>query len=179
DINMKPCIVKAKRKENPGKRPKMNPGDTITTTEINTEIKVEVQLETASIVKVETIKRIENIDSSPKLAIEKPLAAYQESAIEKTREQIKAEREAKKLAKQSKKQNKGAGVNSTETNSIPNTKTNGFNPKTVSEKIVNKLRLNVKAKKLAQKQAAKAAKAGANAATVALLLINLTPASLN
>lgn len=170
----------------------MNPGDTITTTEINTEIKVEVQLETASIVKIETIKRIENTDSFPKPAIEKPSAVFQESATEKTREQIKAEREAKKLAKQSKKQNKGAIINNPEINSI----TNNSSPPTQSsvdnkmaesvsvsetaaltedngEKTREQIKAEREAKKLA-KQAAKTAKASGNSATVATVTNQLT-----
>lgn len=143
----------------------MNPGEIITT-EINTEIKVEVQLETANIIKVETkaISSIENSEPSlPHLAIEMP--TKQECGKEKTRDEIKAEREAKKLAKQAKK-SKSGGVSSADNSQIPtNVKAENVNNTASSnladgtDKTREQIKAEREAKKLA-KQAAKTTKAG-------------------
>ncbi|XP_065369229.1 translation initiation factor eIF2B subunit delta isoform X2 [Calliphora vicina] len=156
----------------------MNPGEIITT-EINTEIKVEVQLETASIIKVETKAKnsIENSDPSH-LAIEMP--NKQDCEKEKTREEIKAEREAKKLAKQAKK-SKSGGVSSADnspqvptnakaenvnspqipTNAKAEIANNDASPNLAdgSDKTREQIKAEREAKKLA-KQAAKTTKAG-------------------
>lgn len=162
----------------------MNPGEIITT-EINTEIKVEVQLETASIVKVETSKAGCNnksviIGNSTK-AIE--MSGNQEAEKEKTREEIKAEREAKKLAKQAKKL-KAIGGNAPNADAIVSNNSNSpkesttnkaeqlvannvtavatatTNSEEAEEKTREQIKAEREAKKLA-KQAAKAAKSGA------------------
>ncbi|KAM7344239.1 eukaryotic translation initiation factor 2B subunit delta isoform 2-T2 [Cochliomyia hominivorax] len=156
----------------------MNPGELITT-EINTEIKVEIQLETASIVKVETTKGqtlTANVNSINALDMSSP----QINEKEKTREEIKAEREAKKLAKQAKKL-KAAGGQTADT-TIPNNNSppvvtntndsakvvnnipeNATNEEEAGEKSREQIKAEREAKKLA-KQAAKAAKSGAVAA---------------
>lgn len=154
----------------------MNPGEIITT-EINTEIKVEVQLETASIVKVETTKGqcikspigTENLNPTAAYAIE--MHTRQAMEREKSRDEIRVEREAKKLAKQAKKIKAGGGaVSSDATVNAPtaiatNNKVEKINvaapSKNADEDGTDKTREQIKAeregKKLA-KQAAKAAK---------------------
>ncbi|XP_061396756.1 translation initiation factor eIF-2B subunit delta [Musca vetustissima] len=154
----------------------MNPGE-ITTTEINTEIKLEVKVETESIVKVETIK-----NPAPSSVACSTQSQPQPAAItnnsEKSREEIKAEREAKKLAKQAKK----AKSNTTGESSniaatvaatvVPVTNTGKTNENTNNmegaaggEKTREQIKAEREAKKLA-KQAAKVAKTGGAGATV-------------
>ncbi|KAL9917769.1 eukaryotic translation initiation factor 2B subunit delta isoform 1-T1 [Glossina fuscipes fuscipes] len=83
-----------------------------TTTEINTEIKVEVKLETTSIVKVEALKhnKTESVNTSEQSVVIQTMNIDDvPKGVEKTREEIKAEREAKKLAKQAKKVKSNVG----------------------------------------------------------------------
>uniref|UniRef100_T1P994 Translation initiation factor eIF2B subunit delta n=1 Tax=Musca domestica TaxID=7370 RepID=T1P994_MUSDO len=147
----------------------MNPGE-ITTTEINTEIKLEVKVETEQIVKVETIK---NQPTNPAPCTQnQPPAAISQHNSEKSREEIKAEREAKKLAKQAKKTKCNPSGDSSTTPAAANTKIvaavndtakvneNSNNMEGVDgEKSREQIKAEREAKKLA-KQAAKAAKAG-------------------
>ncbi|XP_037822488.1 translation initiation factor eIF-2B subunit delta [Lucilia sericata] len=166
----------------------MNTGEIITT-EINTEIKVEVQLETASIVKVETkaIGGIENTDVSTQEAIDM-MSNKQEVEKEKTRDEIKAEREAKKLAKQAKKQKAGvvAGVATVSTNnSPPANKAENINdtapiPEDGSEKTREQIKAEREAKNGAERKeqyrSSRAAKAQAqSAAATKEIVITVTP----
>uniref|UniRef100_A0A1B0FPP2 Translation initiation factor eIF2B subunit delta n=1 Tax=Glossina morsitans morsitans TaxID=37546 RepID=A0A1B0FPP2_GLOMM len=83
-----------------------------TTTEINTEIKVEVKLETTSIVKVAAVKhnQSESVNTSKQAVVMQTMNIDDvPKGVEKTREEIKAEREAKKLAKQAKKTKSNVG----------------------------------------------------------------------
>lgn len=166
--------VKSKRKRKPRNRQTMNPGEITTTTEINTEIKLEVKLETASIVKVETIKGQSNqaLAAGEKLAISS-LALDMSSPpqdAEKTRDEIKAEREAKKLAKQAKKNKTALNTSSstavTTTTNIPqklptvvakNTSETPKNLQDDGEKSREQIKAEREAKKLA-KQTAKSTK---------------------
>lgn len=147
----------------------MNPGE-ITTTEINTEIKLEVKVETEQIVKVETIKN-QPINPAPCTQNQPPAALSQHNS-EKSREEIKAEREAKKLAKQAKKTKSNPSGDSSTTPAAANTTTvaavndtakvneNSNNMEGVDgEKSREQIKAEREAKKLA-KQAAKAAKTG-------------------
>lgn len=159
----------------------MNPGD-VTTTEINTEIKLEVKVETASIVKVETLKYPDNKTLQSITNTQMPTAEMSSQETSKTREEIKAEREAKKLAKQAKKgKSSGAGVNENVTMSTTETPT--VTTKTVDsndtkkptncadggegEKSRDQIKAEREAKKLA-KQAAKTAKTGGGPAVGAV-----------
>ncbi|XP_046810850.1 translation initiation factor eIF-2B subunit delta isoform X2 [Lucilia cuprina] len=168
----------------------MNTGEIITT-EINTEIKVEVQLETASIVKVETkaVGGIENTEVSTQKAIGM-MSNKVEVEKEKTRDEIKAEREAKKLAKQAKKQKAGGVVATDVAESINNSPPANTNckaenvsntagkPEDGSEKSREQIKAEREAKKLA-KQAAKSAKAAGGNIAVAAVTEQLKQVKIN
>lgn len=90
----------------------VNMNQSYTTTEINTEIKVEVKLETTSIVKVAAVKhnQSESVNTSKQAIVMQTMNIDDvPKGVEKTREEIKAEREAKKLAKQAKKTKSNVG----------------------------------------------------------------------
>uniref|UniRef100_A0A1B0AAZ1 Translation initiation factor eIF2B subunit delta n=1 Tax=Glossina pallidipes TaxID=7398 RepID=A0A1B0AAZ1_GLOPL len=90
----------------------VNMNQSYTTTEINTEIKVEVKLETTSIVKVAAVKhnQTESVNTSKQAVVMQTMNIDDvPKGVEKTREEIKAEREAKKLAKQAKKTKSNVG----------------------------------------------------------------------
>lgn len=163
-----PCVVRSRKKEKPRNRHTMNTGEIITT-EINTEIKVEVQLETASIVKVETTKGKCNKAVADTQSSDFTTCSKDAPSTDKSRDEIKAAREAKKLAKQAKKQKidgtfeNDAIVKTEDETKAPIKVVNANNAPSNAEVSSEKNRDQVKAEREAKKQAkqaAKAAKAG-------------------
>ncbi|XP_013105147.1 translation initiation factor eIF-2B subunit delta isoform X2 [Stomoxys calcitrans] len=158
----------------------MNPGE-VTTTEINTEIQLEVKLETESIVKVETIKSPNNKTSTTPNQNTLPHQSPGSRDTEKSREEIKAEREAKKLAKQAKKtKNTSTAV---ETNKAPVSVPQSVTPdNSMESKDAEKSREQIKAEREAKKlakQAAKASKSAGTTATVENVTGQMSKAKLN